>query len=862
MSSASHSSSIRTIRGETISLAERLGGGGEGTVYAVKGSPDTVAKIYIAEMSPERREKLATMVGANTSALSQITAWPSDLLLSGTKTVGFLMPRAKSAHDVHVLYGMKSRKANFPTAGFKFLVHSAMNLSRAFSVVHRHSIVIGDVNERLAMVSQDATVRLIDCDSFQITQTGKRYYCDVGTPIFIPPELQGAATLRGVERTEQHDVFGLAVLIFHILFLGKHPYAGICPQITDMPLETAIQQNRYAYASDRKRTQMQAPPNSPPPASAGSRIAALFEQSFDPSASRGLQRRPSSSEWADALQELLRNLVDCKNNAAHAYASSFSTCPWCAVEAHSRLELFNYAEPSGASAPSLDVDAIMHAIGALPDFWLKPAPDLKQLISKQSFSPDAITLNNARLEREKIFKAQLATKQALEALKKTETALDAAKQAETKAANHLEAYDADKLLAASLSEQLHTFDELILKQKRIALIVALLSAIAMPIIADVIAPNIGARSLLLVFGSCLAVVGLWFKIILSQRRGELERRSSSASYAVASGKESRRKAFIDAKDAVVHGSTLLKQMQTHHYQSMLEETAVLASSGNLNSDFSVIEQRIVVGHSLASTQYAEAAGKYEALDKELSTSRHSINQLKIEALRLCSEIKSIDHKKAAERQTASEKARDVQLGTYLDRFYITREPWPKIPQSALAQLASFGIETAADINETDLQAVPGFGPVRIGMLTSWRKRCEAGFKFDPSNSIHMTTYRPIERVLNTERRQIERQLVRLKTQIDAVASPLVAKLNMIEHSLHDSSLKLAQAAKNMEATAQKLALPQLPKISLRTSPGSVNPTSSATSSRQPSSPIARPSSNWRPPKYRTKSKKKYRRRRY
>src|SRR5205814_7863741 len=67
---------------------------------------------------------------------------------------------------------------------------------------------------------------LIDCDSFEITDGKTVFPCMVGVPTYTPPELQGQS-FQGVRRTKQHDAFGLAVLIFHMLFLGRHPFAGI-----------------------------------------------------------------------------------------------------------------------------------------------------------------------------------------------------------------------------------------------------------------------------------------------------------------------------------------------------------------------------------------------------------------------------------------------------------------------------------------------------------------------------------------------------------------------------------------------------------------------------------------------------------
>src|SRR5205085_2977941 len=67
----------------------------------------------------------------------------------------------------------------------------------------------------------------VDTDSFQVRdpQTGTVYRCPVGKPDFTPAELQGE-TFREVDRTPEHDRFGLAVLLFLLLMEGTHPFAG------------------------------------------------------------------------------------------------------------------------------------------------------------------------------------------------------------------------------------------------------------------------------------------------------------------------------------------------------------------------------------------------------------------------------------------------------------------------------------------------------------------------------------------------------------------------------------------------------------------------------------------------------------
>lgn len=72
-----------------------------------------------------------------------------------------------------------------------------------------------------------------------------------------------------------------------------------------------------------------------------------------------------------------------------------------------------------------------------------------------------------------------------------------------------------------------------------------------------------------------------------------------------------------------------------------------------------------------------------------------------------------------------------QLQAYLDRFSIRRANISGIGPAKTATLISFGIETAADVNQSAVLRVPGFGDVMTGKLVAWRRAHESRFKYDP-----------------------------------------------------------------------------------------------------------------------------------
>ena len=312
-----------------VRLGQRLGKGGEGEVYEVEGQPALVAKLYLKDIPPERAEKLRIMPQLLTPRLAALTAWPHDVLKSSAgKVIGFLMPKIR-AHDVHKVYGPKSRQQIFPEADWRLLVRTALNTARAFAVVHDAGFLVADVNHGGVMVSPEATVRLIDCDSFQITAGSKTFLCEVGVEEFTPPELQGGS-FRGVTRTANHDNFGLAVLIFQLLMLGRHPFAGRHRGKGDLSIGEAIAECKYAYSRDKARTLMEPPPFTAPVLVAGQEIAELWEQAFSPSGKHH-KGRPTAEQWVFALQKLEGNFAKCKNHGGHYFARGV-TCPWCPIQ--------------------------------------------------------------------------------------------------------------------------------------------------------------------------------------------------------------------------------------------------------------------------------------------------------------------------------------------------------------------------------------------------------------------------------------------------------------------------------------------------------------------------------------------------
>jgi DNA-binding helix-hairpin-helix protein with protein kinase domain len=357
--------------GTPLRLGSALGGGGEGTVYALPGSSD-VAKIYARPPSPERVAKLDALVRLATPELRTIAAWPHELVRDARgNAAGFVMPRIEGRLTLASAMNPGSRKAKLPQATWAWLVHTARNLAAAVESVHRAGAVIGDVNDANFLVGADTFVRLIDVDSFQVREGARLFTCDVGMPIYQPPELFGRG-YTGLERTPDHDRFGLAVLIFQLVFMGRHPWAGLWngPEYAFESGEL-IARLPFAFGREAPAVGFRPPPNTVRMEWLPEATGALFERAF----ARTAAPRPSGAEWAAGLAAFEAALERCAVSPLHRFVAARGPCRWCELE---RQGLFLFVAPLGAATAAgglLDVAALERLLHELPPLAYVTPPE-------------------------------------------------------------------------------------------------------------------------------------------------------------------------------------------------------------------------------------------------------------------------------------------------------------------------------------------------------------------------------------------------------------------------------------------------------------------------------------------------------
>lgn len=307
--------------GTPVILGKELARGGEGRVCLVQGNSNVVAKLYLdkALYKHDKAEKIKAMCNLYDEDIAKFSALPQRVIFNTQgKVVGFIMEKITDFKEIHNLYGISTKRKLFDFADWGFMVHSAKNLAIAVDKLHSKNIVIGDINQGNILVNNQAMIKLIDCDSYQVEYNGKFYLCEVGVPEYTSPELQGQS-FNGIQRTKNHDCFGLAVMIFKILMFGRHPYSGVGapPEI-----ENAIKQGSFCYGNYSTGT-------TPIYSQLFSNVLSdelkdLFERAFSKNKN---VIRPTAEEWINTLDCLEQNLIQCPNH--HKYYNNGNSCIWC-----------------------------------------------------------------------------------------------------------------------------------------------------------------------------------------------------------------------------------------------------------------------------------------------------------------------------------------------------------------------------------------------------------------------------------------------------------------------------------------------------------------------------------------------------
>lgn len=190
--------------------------------------------------------------------------------------------------------------------------------------------MIGDVNTQNILVNSQAAVSIIDTDSFQVRNpdTNKLFRCPVGSPGFTPVELlKQKPDFSLIDRSEIHDRFGLATIIYLLIFCGNQPYSGRWKGRTEPPLDQNgwVEAGAWPYS---KNSPVEIAANSVPLRIVHPGLQRCFLRAFGAGHVRP-EHRPTATEWYDALSIASAALKQCPKESSHWFDSTNSACYWC-----------------------------------------------------------------------------------------------------------------------------------------------------------------------------------------------------------------------------------------------------------------------------------------------------------------------------------------------------------------------------------------------------------------------------------------------------------------------------------------------------------------------------------------------------
>lgn len=336
---------------QPLALANPIAQGREGTVYPHPENPAQAVKILRSdhpdlEAAGPKIKLLTSEPIPSAVTRNYLIAWPLATVTTNSRkgrgrVAGYTMRLLDATRYRHIgAYLNPSRRrrqlaARSSPYTYLHLVIMARNLAAAAATLHRHGILIGDLNSRNVLASDRARVAIIDTDSFQTTDphSGRTFRCPVGTPEYTPPRLQGLDFAQ-VDRTPEDDDFALAIMLYQLLFQGSHPFAGTStPDPNQASIAQRIADGLFAHAKNAAAT----------PHSALIWKDTPLKKPFTTAFSG--KTPPTALSWQAALTEAATKLRRCPRSEAHWHFTS--RCTWCRYQRTTYLDPF----PSTSTPP-------------------------------------------------------------------------------------------------------------------------------------------------------------------------------------------------------------------------------------------------------------------------------------------------------------------------------------------------------------------------------------------------------------------------------------------------------------------------------------------------------------------------------
>lgn len=351
-------------------VSNPAGIGGMKEVFFVKGRQQVVAFFKNSTPDPFREERLAKVIGSYNPTRDgggshpeywrEVFCWPTAMVDHPARGVGFLAPAYPACFffEHGSLKGREKKGSWFncidrrtgrtfrhvkvapaERGDLRMMLQCMLVVARGVSRMHLAGLAHSDLSENNVLVDPSSgRALIIDVDSLVVKGT---YPPEVlGTPGYIAPEVLATKNLALSDPSRKHpdaetDKHALAVMIYNYL-LERHPLQGRrVIQGASAEQEDELLNGREALYCEHRQDPRNRPVASDfvPATALGSKMDDLFHRAFVDGLARPLQR-PSASEWVNAIQSAIDNLVRCPGTTcSHGWfvlgETPPSHCPFC-----------------------------------------------------------------------------------------------------------------------------------------------------------------------------------------------------------------------------------------------------------------------------------------------------------------------------------------------------------------------------------------------------------------------------------------------------------------------------------------------------------------------------------------------------
>lgn len=336
MARLENNSIVKTVLGESVQVINKLGEGGQGTVYEVKWRDNSYALKWYHRGGGKNADKFYENLKQNVEKGSPASTflWPLAITEKDNDgCFGYVMKLIPNEYKDFSQFLLNRVKFS----NTKAFVNAALLITVSLQFLHNEGLSYQNLNDGNFFINPDDGDILI-CDNDSVAPDGEHLEYS-GVPGFVAPEVLAQNHMPDAFS----DRFSLAVILFK-LFFKHHPLIGKCnDNCTTFIFDPNDDSNRPVPGIHNNPLKLW--PLFPP------FIQDLFIRAFDKSLMKedgsGRQNRINENEWLQQLVRLHKSIVlcpHCNNETLYEPNELERPCVNCGYIFNGKEEVINKNE--------------------------------------------------------------------------------------------------------------------------------------------------------------------------------------------------------------------------------------------------------------------------------------------------------------------------------------------------------------------------------------------------------------------------------------------------------------------------------------------------------------------------------------